>query len=110
MVLDIGDDTIQLIQLYLQDTKMILWNGPLGAFETKPFNNGTNKVLDIIKYLSSRQKIITVAGGGDTLAAIKETNTENSFTYISTAGGAFLEWLEGKESPGIKALKENQLY
>ena len=75
----------------------------------KLFDEGTNKVLNIIKDIRSSQNITTIAGGGDTIAAIKKTNTENSFTYISTGGGAFLEWLEGKESPGVKALRENQL-
>ena len=65
---------------------------------------------DIIKSITSSQNIMTIAGGGDTIAAIKKSNAENSFTYLSTAGGAFLEWLEGKESPGVKALKENNLF
>ena len=107
IVFDIGESTIKLIKKHLQNSKTILWNGPLGAFENKPFDEGTNKVLDIIKHITSNSKITTIAGGGDTLAAIKKANIENSFTYLSTAGGAFLEWLEGKESPGIKALKEN---
>ena len=109
MVLDIGKNTIQIIQTHLKDFKMILWNGPLGAFETKPFDKGTNQIIQILKKLSLNQDIVIAAGGGETVVAIKETKTENCFSYISNAGGAFLEWLEGKESPGIKALKENRI-
>ena len=104
---DIGENTIILIKKILQSSKLILWNGPLGAFEYKPFDEGTNEVLNIIKNLTSSHNITTIAGGGDTIAAIKKANAENSFTYISTGGGAFLEWLEGKESPGVKALRDN---
>ena len=104
---DIGGNTIILIKKILQSSKLILWNGPLGAFEYKPFDEGTNEVLNIIKNLTSSHNITTIAGGGDTIAAIKKANAENSFTYISTGGGAFLEWLEGKESPGVKALRDN---
>ena len=88
---------------------MILWNGPLGAFEHKPFNHGTNEIAEIVKTDVPKLNIISFVGGSDTLAAIKKVQAEKSFTYISTAGGALLEWLEGKESPGVKALKENQL-
>ena len=105
---DIGGNTIILIKKILQSSKLILLNGPLGAFEYKPFDEGTNKVLNIIKDITSSHNITTIAGGGDTIAAIKKANAENSFTYISTGGGAFLEWLEGKESPGVKALRDNQ--
>ena len=108
MAFDIGGSTIKLIQKSLQSSKIILWNGPLGAFEYKPFDEGTNKVLDIIKNITASHNITTIAGGGDTVAAIKKANSENSFTYISTGGGAFLEWLEGKESTGVKALRDNQ--
>jgi len=88
---------------------MILWNGPLGAFEYKPFNFGTNEILKEIKNNKDFLNKILLAGGGDTVSAIKMYKAENSFTYISNAGGAFLEWLEGKESPGVKALKSNDL-
>jgi len=110
IALDIGKDTIKIIQTHLKDFKMILWNGPLGAYETKPFDEGTNGIINIFKQLSYNKDIIIVAGGGDTVAAIKETKSENCFSYISNAGGAFLEWFEGKESPGIKALKENVIF
>ena len=72
----------------------------------RPYDKGTNKLANLI---NSKKKIVSIAGGGDTIAAIKKAKAENFFTYISTSGGAFLEWLEGKESPGVKALKENNL-
>jgi len=109
IILDIGIKTIRLIKSSILKSDIILWNGPLGAFENKPFDKGTNQVAEIIKNNARKLNIITIAGGGDTIAAIKKVRAENSFTYISVAGGAFLEWLEGKESPGVKALKNNNL-
>jgi len=109
MALDIGNKTIEIIKSSILKSKSILWNGPLGVFERKPFDNGTNKIAEIINSNARNFKITAIAGGGDTIAAIKKAKAEKSFTYISTAGGAFLEWLEGKESPGLKALKENIL-
>ena len=109
IILDIGIKTIRLIQSSILKSDIILWNGPLGAFENKPFDNGTNQVAEIIKKNARKLNIITIAGGGDTIAAIKKVRAENSFTYLSAAGGAFLEWLEGKESPGVKALKNNNI-
>ena len=106
MVLDIGRNTIKLIEKFLQSSKLILWNGPLGAFEYKPFDEGTNKVLDIIKKITSSYNITTIAGGGDTIAAIKKVNAEKSFNYISTGGGAFLRLLEGEFLKGIEVLKD----
>jgi len=106
---DIGNKTIELIKSLLLKSKVIFWNGPLGAFEYKPFDNGTNQVAKLIKKYTKKLNIITIAGGGDTVAAIKQAKVEKSFTYVSTAGGAFLEWLEGKESPGLQALKNNKL-
>ena len=109
MALDIGDKTIKLIKSFILESNIILWNGPMGVFEYKPFDNGTNKIAEIIKKNAQKLNIMTIAGGGDTVAAIKKAKAEKSFTYISTAGGAFLEWLEGEESPGVKALKDNSL-
>ena len=88
---------------------MIIWNGPLGAFEYSPFNQSSVQIADTIKRYSKDLKTITLAGGGDTISLIKSAKAEDGFTYISKAGGAFLEWLEGKESPGVRALKENTL-
>ena len=86
---------------------MIIWNGPLGAFEYTPFDQSSVQIADTIKKYSKDLKIISLAGGGDTISLIKSARAEDGFTYISKAGGAFLEWLEGRESPGVRALKEN---
>ena len=86
---------------------MILWNGPLGAFENKPFDQSTIDIANMIKTNSNLLNISTLAGGGDTISAIKLAKAEDGFSYISKAGGAFLEWLEGKKSPGINALEKN---
>ena len=83
---DVGENTIKLIKKTILKSNTVLWNGPLGAFENKPFDEGTNKVVKIIKQITSSHNIKTIAGGGDTLAAIKKANIENSFTYLSTAG------------------------
>ncbi len=107
MILDIGEITTDLIKDKIIDTKMLLWNGPVGAFEFKPYNKGTNSIAEIIKLNGKKLNINIIAGGGDTLSAIKNSNAEESFNYISNAGGAFLEWLEGNESPGVIALKKN---
>jgi len=107
MALDIGDKTIKLIKEVIMESNTVLWNGPLGVYEHKPFDYATNTIVDIIKQNAKISNITTIAGGGDTIAAIRKAKAEKDFTYISTAGGAFLQWLEGKESPGIKALKEN---
>ena len=106
MILDIGEQSILQIQEILEQSKTVLWNGPLGFFEKDQFANGTNSVAKAIGQLTANQKIISIAGGGDTFAAIKKSNQENKFTYISTAGGAFLEWLEGKVLPGLKVLEK----
>tara|TARA_Y100000590_G_C15663380_1_gene993541 strand:+ start:336 stop:1535 length:1200 start_codon:yes stop_codon:yes gene_type:complete len=107
IIYDIGEKTTYLIKKEILKSRMILWNGPLGAFEKKPFDQSTNEVAHIIKNYCVSLKISSIAGGGDTISAIKNAKAEDGFTHISTAGGAFLEWLEGYESPGILALKEN---
>ena len=109
MILDIGDKTIKNIKDVLIKSKTILWNGPLGAFEKKPFDNATNEIANTINKNAKKLNIVCIAGGGDTLSAINKAKASEGFSYISTAGGAFLEWLEGKESPGAKALRENKL-
>ena len=88
---------------------MVLWNGPVGAFEKKPYDKATNEIAKTIKLNAKKLNIYTLAGGGDTISAIKQTNSEDGFNYISNAGGAFLEWLEGNESPGVIALKGNKI-
>jgi len=107
MILDIGEITTKLINEEIINSKMVLWNGPVGAFEYKPYDKATNEIAKTIKLNAKKLNIDTLAGGGDTISAIKNTNAEDGFDYISNAGGAFLEWLEGNESPGVTALKEN---
>ena len=107
MVLDVGNKTSKLISENILLARMVLWNGPLGAFEYKPFEQSSVEVANVIKNNAKSLNITTLAGGGDTISAIKMAKAEEGFSYISKAGGAFLEWLEGKESPGVKALKEN---
>ena len=107
MILDAGPSTVDNIKQCINSSKTLLWNGPLGAFEVFPFDEATSQAA---KYASERTKngdLISVAGGGDTVAALNKAGVTNSFTYVSTAGGAFLEWLEGKELPGVACLTEN---
>jgi phosphoglycerate kinase len=105
MILDIGPATVEYVTLKLQGCKTVVWNGPLGAFETKPFDAGTNAVAGTVAALTKAGRVLSVAGGGDTVAALAAAGVEDSFTYVSAAGGAFLEWLEGKDLPGVAALK-----
>ncbi len=107
MILDIGPQSIADLKMRLQDLKTLLWNGPLGAFEVPPFDTGTVEIARAAAALTKAGKLTTVAGGGDTVAALNAAGVTDEFTYVSTAGGAFLEWLEGKELPGVKALKES---
>jgi len=105
MILDVGPKSIAEINRHLDNSKTLVWNGPLGAFETEPFDKGTVAVARHAAQLSIAKKLLSVAGGGDTVAALAHAGAEADFSYISTAGGAFLEWLEGKELPGVTALK-----
>jgi phosphoglycerate kinase len=105
MILDVGEGTAQALADSLKDCKTVLWNGPLGAFEIRPFDRGTNIVAQAAAKLTAEGKLRSVAGGGDTVAALAAANALNHFSYVSTAGGAFLEWLEGKELPGVAALE-----
>ena len=109
MILDLGIKTTALINQEIQNSKMVLWNGPVGAFEYKPYDKATNEIAFNIKQNAKKFGINALAGGGDTVSSIKNANTEDGFDYISNAGGAFLEWLEGNQSPGVIALKENNL-
>ena len=104
MILDIGPKTITSIKNIVDGSNTVLWNGPAGYFENPNFANGTKEILEIITNKKSKDKIYTVAGGGETVAVINKFNKSDSFNFVSTAGGAFLEYLEGKELPGIKAL------
>lgn len=105
MILDIGSDTLADIAARLETAKTVVWNGPLGAFETMPFDMGTSSVARHVAMLTRVGAMVSVAGGGDTLAALSQAGCEDEFTYCSKAGGAFLEWLEGKVLPGVKALE-----
>ncbi len=105
MILDVGEGTARALADSLKDCKTVLWNGPLGAFEIRPFDRGTNIVARAAAKLTAEGKLRSVAGGGDTVAALVAADALDDFSYVSTAGGAFLEWLEGKELPGIAALE-----
>ena len=105
LILDIGEKTIQNIYKIIDESKTILWNGPAGYFEVKEFSVGSNKIAQKISENTKNKSLISIAGGGDTVAAINTFKCSDGFTYISTAGGAFLEVLEGKVLPGIKALE-----
>ncbi len=104
MILDIGPDSASTLNAFLSTCQTVLWNGPLGAFETAPFDAGTNAVAAHVAELTQSGDLVSVAGGGDTVAALRRAGTVEAFSYVSTAGGAFLEWLEGRELPGIAAL------
>ena len=105
-MLDVGEKTVAMIKAELDECKTLVWNGPLGVFEMKPFDTATNAVAQYAAKLTEQGKIVSVAGGGDTVSALANAKVENKFTYISTAGGAFLEWMEGKELPGVAVLKK----
>tara|TARA_B110000438_G_scaffold297593_1_gene344220 strand:+ start:277 stop:1458 length:1182 start_codon:yes stop_codon:yes gene_type:complete len=104
MILDIGPKTIASIKKIVEESNTILWNGPAGYFENPNFANGTKEILEIVANKKSKDKIYAVAGGGETVAVINKFDKLDSFDFVSTAGGAFLEYLEGKELPGIRAL------
>jgi len=104
MILDIGPKTIVSIKNIVEDSNTVLWNGPAGYFENPNFANGTKKILEIIADKRIKDKIYAVAGGGETVAVINKFNKLDTFNFVSTAGGAFLEYLEGNELPGIRAL------
>ena len=104
MILDVGPASVINIKDKLDQVKVLLWNGPMGAFEVPPFDAGTTDVAKAAAILTQRGKLKTVAGGGDTVAALAHAGVVDTFSYVSTAGGAFLEWLEGKTLPGVAAL------
>ena len=105
MILDIGPDTAEHLSRRLADCKTLVWNGPLGAFEVPPFDEGTTAVAREAARLTREGALMSVAGGGDTVAALAHAGVLGDFTYVSAAGGAFLEWLEGKTLPGVAALE-----
>jgi phosphoglycerate kinase len=104
MILDIGPRTVQAIAERLAQCKTLVWNGPVGAFETAPFDAGTTALAKRVAALTREGKLLSVAGGGDTVAALAHAGVVDELSYVSTAGGAFLEWLEGRTLPGVAAL------
>jgi phosphoglycerate kinase len=105
MMLDIGPQSVERINAAIDDAATLVWNGPLGAFELHPFDRGT---VDVARHAAERTragKLVSVAGGGDTVAALNHAHVADKFTYVSTAGGAFLEWMEGKSLPGVEVLR-----
>ncbi len=104
MILDVGPRSVEIIRRAMADSSTLVWNGPLGAFEKHPFDRGTVDAARHAAELTKANKLVSVAGGGDTVSALNHAKVAADFTYVSTAGGAFLEWMEGKELPGVKAL------
>ena len=104
-ILDIGPASTNLVSNRMSDCRTLLWNGPMGMFETPPFDTSTNFLAQKTAAMTQTGSLVSVAGGGDTLAALKHSGTDAQFTYVSSAGGAFLEWLEGGSLPGVEALK-----
>jgi phosphoglycerate kinase len=106
LILDVGPRTADAVASRLEGCRTLVWNGPLGAFETPPFDAGTTRLAVRVAELTREGRLLSVAGGGDTVAALAKAGVANALTYVSTAGGAFLEWLEGKTLPGVKALED----
>ncbi len=106
MILDAGPESVAKVAEVFAACKTLIWNGPLGAFELEPFDAATNTAAEAAATLTQMGNLVTVAGGGDTVAALNKAGAAKRFTYISTAGGAFLEWMEGKELPGVAALSD----
>jgi phosphoglycerate kinase len=104
MILDAGPETVTQVDVVLRSCKTLIWNGPMGAFEIAPFDMATNAAARAAAELTRAGLLVSVAGGGDTVAALNKAGVADDFTYISTAGGAFLEWMEGKTLPGVAAL------
>jgi len=105
MMLDVGPDTVQALIMRLPDVRTVVWNGPLGAFETPPFDAATTALARAVADATAHGALRSVAGGGDTVAALRHAGVLDGLSYVSTAGGAFLEWLEGKTLPGVAALQ-----
>jgi phosphoglycerate kinase len=110
MILDIGPATVEHAVSVLARVKTLVWNGPFGAFELEPFDNATVQVAEAAAELTATGRLVSVAGGGDTVAALNAAGVVARFTYVSTAGGAFLEWMEGKALPGVEVLRAPWIY
>ena len=105
MILDVGPQAVEALADVLKTCRTLVWNGPLGAFETPPFDEATVALAKTAAALTREGSLVSVAGGGDTVAALNHAGVAGDFTYVSTAGGAFLEWMEGRELPGVAALQ-----
>lgn len=106
MILDCGPATVVALSQAMEGAKTLIWNGPLGAFETPPFDTATVAAAEAAARLVREAGLVAVAGGGDTVAALNQAGVADDFSFISTAGGAFLEWMEGKSLPGVSVLKD----
>jgi phosphoglycerate kinase len=106
MILDVGPASVELVKAAFERAATLVWNGPLGAFEMPPFDGATVEAARYAAGLTQAGKLLSVAGGGDTVAALNHAGVVDRFSYVSTAGGAFLEWLEGRVLPGVEALRE----
>jgi phosphoglycerate kinase len=105
MILDAGPLSVAEVGKVFEASRTLIWNGPLGAFEIEPFDRATNAAAAKAAGMTRAGRLVSVAGGGDTVAALNKAGAADDFTFISTAGGAFLEWMEGKELPGVAALQ-----
>lgn len=105
MILDAGPDTVAALRGAMEHCRTLIWNGPMGAFEIEPFDRATNAAAQAAGELTRKDELVSVAGGGDTVAALNKAGVAGDFTFISTAGGAFLEWMEGKDLPGVAVLE-----
>ncbi|TIN13200.1 MAG: phosphoglycerate kinase, partial [Mesorhizobium sp.] len=105
MILDVGEKTVKSVTDWIDRAATLVWNGPLGAFEIEPFDRATVAAAKHAAARTKEGKLVSVAGGGDTVAALNHAGVADDFTYVSTAGGAFLEWMEGKPLPGVEVLK-----
>jgi phosphoglycerate kinase len=106
MILDVGPKSIEAVKAWIAKADTLVWNGPLGAFEIEPFDRATMAAATFAAQETKAGRLVSVAGGGDTVAALNQAGVADDFTYVSTAGGAFLEWMEGKELPGVAALEK----
>jgi phosphoglycerate kinase len=106
MMLDVGPKSIEAVNAWIGKASTLVWNGPLGAFEIEPFDKATVSAARHAAEETKAGKLVSVAGGGDTVAALNHAGVADDFSYVSTAGGAFLEWMEGKPLPGVEVLKK----
>ena len=106
MILDVGAKTVDTIDEWIDRAATLVWNGPLGAFEIEPFDHARSAAAKHAAARTKAGKLVSVAGGGDTVAALNHAGVADDFTYVSTAGGAFLEWMEGKPLPGVDVLEQ----